>query len=249
MRVILFTVLTLGTITGCQYYERIYIDDVQSLIDNKIENNLLEIKRVEKELRDEKIDSIRENIDLKKELYTTHFLLSKILDTLDNVDKKDAAAMTMFFIEERYKGTYRFNQSELKINEETPTSLLKLHLANLESFYINDKSRGYHYNDKALAFKKFESFIIPDKTVLKKGEKLRGRIFMAVVPDCADKETIKFLRKKKIIVNGQEVQVSKSTCEFEIQPQGFTSGDNRLNAQIVLEDSIYECSTSIYVRD
>ncbi len=244
----LLALVFLITIAGCGYDEKIHIADVRPIISAQFQANMQGIMRVEQQLKDEHIDSIAYNVELMKELWKTHADMLTLLQDLDNTDDKEAAlTLTKDFIANRFDNLHPFVKvDDMKLTKDSPISMLKLFLVNKESFYINARSMGYSYKETdRVSFSKFEPFVIADKPVFKKGEKITGRIFLAVVPDWKDSGTRKAMNQVK--VNGQAVVPTAQGCRFEISGNTI-NGEYKLEATIGMPDTTFTAGSSVYVR-
>jgi hypothetical protein len=227
IRIILYGLL----LTSCNY-ERVFISDVDKLTLNRLENNRIEIAEIKKELKQAKIDQVKENIDLINRLDRVHESILKLSDSIESFNKGIAARNVTIFISNNFNDLRWFNKVPLELNEDTPRPLLKLHLATFESFLIRDARDNYEGN--SLKFDQMIVHIVPSKTIVKNGEKITGQLF--VVAKSRYESTKDMI--SKMTLNGQEIKADKVGWKFEIQPivKGTGLIDFELKGEAIFKD-------------
>jgi hypothetical protein len=237
--------------TGCQSYERIYIDDVEQVVSNQLENNVSKIGDVERELRQLKIDSLKKNTELLSRLKQLHSELQSVNDSIDQGDQHQSLPIAENFIKKWFEEQpWIFNNDiPLKLTDETPRPILKLRLAMLANDYIVWHKGKYSYGEGSeLQFDAFKALIIVDKHLIKSGEKLTGQIVLAATASM--KESPKSVRK--VTLNGQVITADKEGWRFEFIPKTDKDGivEYELNAQIdAFDTSRFVGHERIYIRD
>jgi hypothetical protein len=244
----LLALLFLISIAACRYDERIHIADVRPIVEAQMRANAEGIDQIEQELKDERIDALTKNVELLHDLRKTHSDMLVLLDTLDKVNNKTAASLTNKFISTRFDKLYEMIKvDDMRLTEETPVSMLRLILVNKESFYINGSSMRYsHRETDQLNFGLFESFIIPDKPIFEKGERVTGRIIVASLPDWSHGNTKRVFGKAE--VNGHVITPTDQGCRFEIQPDKAITGEYKLEGTIGEKGAKFTAQSSVFVR-
>jgi hypothetical protein len=240
------------TWTGCHSYERIYIDDVELVVSNQLENNVSQINDVERELRQLSIDSIKKNIALLKGLKQLHSELITVYDSIDRGDRNQSLSITENFIKKWFEEhLWIFNDVPLKLTDETPRPILKLRLAMLEGYYIVSQKGKYAYDDDSgsgIQFDGTKALIIVDNHLIKKGEKVTGQIVMAATSTMTSSPT----SIRRVMVNGQVITAGKDGWRFEFIPKTNKSGivEYELDAQISAFDTLeFRGHGTVYIRD
>jgi hypothetical protein len=214
-----------------------------------MENNRLAIDGLKSEINVAKLDHLKENIALTDRLDNLHKSILALSDSIDSFDKLTATKKVDDFIAENFTDIAAFNQTPLEIDEETPRPLLKLHLATLESFLISvlrDNVEG-----ESMKFDNLSVKIITSKTIIKKGEKITGELSLSLEP--REGEVNKMFRK--MVINGQEIDIDNERLTFEIQPKVEGTGLIRyeLNCEAFYRDpkteTIVKGTQVIYIQN
>lgn len=250
MKRLIIILVIISIWTSCQPYERIYIDDVERVVSNQLDNNVSKIEDVERELRQLKIDSIKKNIELLKRLKTLHLELINVNDSIDNSNRLQSVSITENFIKKWFdEHLWIFNDIPLKLTGETPRPILKLRLAMLENDYIVWQQGKYDFdNGSYFKLDSLKAMIIVDRRLIRKGEKLTGQIVLAATTTMMDSPK----SVNKVMLNGQVITPDRDGWRFEFIPvtnkRGIVEYD--LNVEVVAFDTTkFLGRETIYIRD
>jgi hypothetical protein len=246
MRYIIVT-WTILTISSCTY-ERIYISDVEKLLSNQLENNREQLDNIKNQIKEFKINKIKKNTLLIERLENIHSELLALNDSIDALEKEQKIYKANGFIDRHFSDIQYYQKAPLELTEETPGTLIKLHLATLEGFFLKEQEGRYSFEDYRISLDRLQPVIVPDKIVYQRNEKITGRIMLMSTTD--DPELLVQNAKviKKLEINGAEIANEKGLGKFEIQNDNAV-GELVLTTIVTLPDTIMKSETTIYVRD
>lgn len=259
MRSTFLFILVILSVSSCTY-ERIYVDDVEMMLTNQLKNNTIEIGRIRNELQKLQIETIDRNINLMARMEILHTDVLLFLDSLDRLARDQRILRTRDFIRTHFDNSDAPARIQLEISDDMPPSLIKLHLAALEGFYISEQGRRYTYEEYPIILDNVEAVIIPEKRICKNGESLRGKVLlMATASDDAHRKNARYI--KTIMLNEQPldddgkfemklklppVKKTKSKTKSKIQPVTLT--EIKLRAAVMLPDTVLVTETTVYVK-
>jgi hypothetical protein len=242
--IITWTILAFSSCT----YERIYISDVEGLLSNQLENNLGQIENIKTQIKEYKIEKIKKNTLLIERLERIHSDLLALNDSIDSLEKGEKVYKANGFISRHFDDLKYYQKAPLELPEETPGTLIKLHLATLEGFYLKEHEGRYSFEDYRIALDRLQPVIVPDKIVYRRNEKITGRIMLMSTTDDPEQLVQNAKVIKKMEINGTEIANEKGLGKFEIQ-NSKAVGELVLTTIVTLPDTIMKSETTIYVRD
>jgi hypothetical protein len=86
MRYLIIT-WTILALSSCNY-ERIYINDVDKLLSNQLDNNDRQLAKIKEEIKKFKIETITKNVQLIDRLETLHRQLLTLNDSIDTLSEE-----------------------------------------------------------------------------------------------------------------------------------------------------------------
>jgi hypothetical protein len=238
---------TILTLSSCNY-ERVYISDVDKLLSNQVDNNERQLDKIKEEIKRFKIERIKENILLIDRLESLHENLLTLNDSIDTLDKGQRIYKAKQFIDRHLNDLEYYEKNPLELTEETPSALIKLHLAILEGFYLKEKGVRYAFEDYTLSLDKLQPLIIPDKILFRKGENITGRILLISTTDDPEMLVQNSKVVKKMEINGTEIKNENGLGRFQISDV-TGSGEVTLTTLVTLPNTVMKAQTKIYVRD
>ena len=236
MKKFLGSIIVSAGLIGCNS-DKISNSDIQVLIDNK-QKSIEDILARSKELV-QKHGIYEDQDELVEIMFDTHKKVLSFLDTLDNLNEAYIPYAAKGFINDT------FYPEEIPFTEDTPASLIKLHIVYLENERLswqadaiaqNETASGLH--ESALRFIKVSLVVIPDKIGFNETEKLTGTVALMGWPA---------KMKQTIFVNDKEVEPTEGEGHFAIDPKEL-KGQDSLRARIVLPDRTYSASIPIRRR-
>lgn len=242
----LFLILSTLLILSCTS-ERIYTTDIDKLIADQVENNEHEIQRIKNELNEFKIDKVEGNVDIVERMDILHAKVLKLIDSLDYDDKGKALKRTVQFIDKNFTDLESYKEAHLRLDEITPRSLLKLRVCILEAFYIRQQRLRYDFEVDGVRFNYTNIIIRPTKTILKKGEKLTGELFLGAESNFEDSQRV----IRKMIINGKEVEATREGWTFEFVPNVNGPGMQlyELRCEAILHGKVVNGHNIVYVQN
>ncbi|NOS92971.1 MAG: hypothetical protein HOP30_13690 [Cyclobacteriaceae bacterium] len=209
--------------------DRVFNSDVDKLTSNRLHSNQLEIDNIQKELQGEDRKISKENSTLLTRMQNLHKAVVKLNNSLDTKDKATALQLVNDFIVSGFEELRINNQTVIPFDAETPKSLMKLHVATLEAFMIEEqrkKMRSMMHLDSIAVV------MVPSKLIVKKGEKIAGKAAIVLFSEYSSTKTM----FSKILINGNELKRGKDSWEFEVMPKGKEVGPIELHAEAIYSD-------------
>jgi len=244
IRTVVFIIML--SLSSCTY-ERIYIGDVEQLLNTQLINNEAQIEVLKSDLNRYKISKIQKNVTFIENIERIHQELLSVSDSMESMTQAEAAASAARFID-RYFGAVRFYHKHLEITETTPKTVLKLHLAVMEGFFLKEQEGRYTYDDDVVSFSTLMPIIVPDKFVYQRNELITGRVILTATTDDPEMLLRNWKLIQKIEVNGMEIRSVDGLGRFALK-SGQSIGELSLATKLTLRDSSLITQTSVYVKE
>jgi hypothetical protein len=231
--------LTLIVFSGCNY-ERVYLSDIDKIIDRRSADNAAILDKIsyDVKIRNSKSDSII------FKLSRLHQNVINFFDSLDQINDQDLPRKYNHFVKREFpKLNYdRVYIPSIDVDHDTPPSLVKLQLAELENIYL--RNWEYWTGSLIVEFNALAPIILPDKLIFNKNESVTGKVTLASYSN-------DLVAKMK--VNGRQLHTTDGFGYFtiDISRQNAISNTFDISAEIIVTgDTVpYRTQTSVYINN
>lgn len=228
MRTLIIILLTSFGLSSCS------TDNVSKGMENLIQN---QIKSTEDILNDVNlsIKHGREGFEGEYRVATDfikiHERTTKFIDSLDGIDKKEVKGAVDNFIVSNWKKYPLEYPITISVSEDTPLSLIKLQIVNLENAYLREWE-----NFLTFKFNRLDAYIIPNKISYKADGQITGDIGLMAYSDNMN---------LSIEINGQKVKCENGLGHFSIDQTKLPKGQNFVKAKIIFPDTVYTATLEL----
>ncbi|MBI3220025.1 MAG: hypothetical protein HYZ44_10965 [Bacteroidetes bacterium] len=229
MRQLAIILVCLFTMCSCSQ-DRVFNSDVEKLTANRLLNNQIEIENILKEAEKRGGQSKETNMPFVKRMQDLHQSILDLNKEVDAMDKNTALHRVKDFVVLHFEKMESNNRTNTALDQETPKSLMKLHLATLEAFLIQEWADELY--GKVMRLDSIAVVIVPSKMVVKKGEKITGKAAIALFSRYADTKVM----FSQIVINGRELKHGKDAWEFELEAKSKGAEPIELSAEAVYSD-------------
>ncbi len=232
MKQLAFMVVCSFAISSCNQ-DRVFNSDVDKLTTNRLINNQIEIENILKEAEKRGGQLKEKNIPFVNRMQNLHQSILDLNKEVDVLDKNTALHRVNDFIASHFE-KMKTNHTNNPLDQETPKSLMKLHLATLETFLIQERIDELY--GKVMRLDSIAVVIVPSNVVVKNGEKISGKAAIALFSRYEDTKAM----FSQILINGKELKHGKDAWEFELDSKLKGGELLELSAQAVYRDTTIE---------
>lgn len=233
MRQLAFMVVCSFAIGSCSQ-DRVFNSDVDKLTTNRLINNQIEIENILKEAEKRGGQLKEKNMPFVKRMQDLHQSILDLNKEVDSVDKNTALHRVKDFIASHFEKMENNNRTNNPLDQETPKSLMKLHLATLEAFLIRERIDELY--SKVMRLDSIAVVIVPSNVVVKNGEKITGKAAIALFSRYEDTKAM----FSQILINGKELKQGKDAWEFELDSKLKGGEQLELSAEAFYRDTTIE---------
>ena len=205
--------------------DKILPSDVDVIIANQVKSNEEIIKQMTAFIDKHGKDGFESSFEIVERFVKIHDDVKDFITSLEKMDKHRLARESNEFVKSAFSALPIEHPLTITLNEDTPASLIKLQIVNLENLYLRERGGQVSYS-----FNNFELVVIPDKIEFQKGENITGRMGLMGYAD---------QMKRPMKMNGSEIEVREGLGFFSVAPSDLIEGQKSLKAEIIFRDTTF----------
>ena len=209
---------------GCDQ-DRILTSDIDILIENQVKSNEDILNQMNSFIDKHGKEGFERSHEIVKDFVKIHEEVKKFNVSVDKIDKSKLPQASNEFVHQTFEGLTLEHPLTITLDENTPRSLIKLQILNLENLYLRERG-----GQVSFSFNNFELVVIPDKVNYKKDEMITGKIFLAGYSDEL---------RRPMRLNGREIDVKAGKGLFSIEPKDLNGESKQLKAEMSFPDTTF----------